>query len=58
MSTILISPKFDKTKWYRIDYEKLTQLEQSTVQNEQTTGEIDSPSAQNEQSLGQTICST
>ncbi|WP_199426942.1 DnaD domain-containing protein [Thermaerobacillus caldiproteolyticus] len=55
--------KIDKTKWYRIDYEKLAQLqdEQSTVQydistaqNEQTTDEIDSPSAQNEQSM----CST
>ncbi|NUK31018.1 DnaD domain protein [Parageobacillus sp. VR-IP] len=50
--------KIDKTKWYRIDYEKLTQLEQrtaqydaSTVQNEQSTDEIDSPSVQNEQSI-------
>ncbi|NNU96300.1 DnaD domain-containing protein [Anoxybacillus sp. EFIL] len=50
--------KIDKTKWYRIDYEKLTQFEQTTVQNdtstaqnEQTTDEIDSPSAQNEQSI-------
>jgi DnaD/phage-associated family protein len=55
--------KIDKTKWYRINYEKLTQLQDeqstaqsdtSTAQNEQTTDEIDSPSAQNEQS----ICST
>lgn len=57
--------KIDKTKWYRINYEKLAQLEQSigqdeqstaqndqtTVQNEQSTDEIDSPSAQNEQSI-------
>jgi DnaD/phage-associated family protein len=52
--------KIDKTKWYRINYEKLTQLqdeqstaqnEQTTVQNEQSTDEIDSPSAQNEQSI-------
>lgn len=50
--------KIDKTKWYRIDYEKLTQLEQttdhsdtSTAQNEQSTDEIDSPSVQNEQSI-------
>lgn len=51
--------KIDKTKWYRINYEKLTQLQDeqstaqsdtSTVQNEQSTDEIDSPSAQNEQS--------
>ncbi|MBY6276804.1 DnaD domain-containing protein [Symbiobacterium thermophilum] len=52
--------KIDKTKWYRINYEKLTQLQDeqstaqsdtSTVQNEQSTDEIDSPSAQNEQSI-------
>jgi DnaD/phage-associated family protein len=55
--------KIDKTKWYRINYEKLAQLQDeqstaqsdtSTAQNEQTTDEIDSPPAQNEQS----ICST
>ncbi|NNU91844.1 DnaD domain protein [Geobacillus sp. NFOSA3] len=52
--------KIDKTKWYRINYEKLAQLQDeqstaqpdtSTVQNEQTTDEIDSPSVQNEQSI-------
>ncbi len=56
--------KIDKTKWYRIDYDKLTEIENpvyevnttvqndtSTAQNEQTTDEIDSPSAQNEQSI-------
>jgi DnaD/phage-associated family protein len=55
--------KIDKTKWYRIDYDKLAELahpdqnapsvqdEQTTVQNEQSTDEIDSPSAQNEQSI-------
>ncbi|MGG3998824.1 DnaD domain-containing protein [Anoxybacillus kestanbolensis] len=56
--------KIDKTKWYRIDYDKLTELENpvyevsatvqndtSTAQNEQTTDEIDSPSGQNEQSI-------
>jgi DnaD/phage-associated family protein len=57
--------KIDKTKWYRINYEKLAQLEQpicqdeqstaqneqTTVQNEQSTDEIDSPSVQNEQSI-------
>ncbi|GCD83698.1 hypothetical protein PTHTG4_27620 [Parageobacillus thermoglucosidasius] len=66
--------KIDKTKWYRIDYEKLAELtqetpsdqdeqttvqddvstvqnDQTTVQNEQSTDEIDSPSAQNEQSI-------
>jgi DnaD/phage-associated family protein len=56
--------KIDKTKWYRIDYDKMNALSEpetstaqsdnSTVQNEQTTDEIDSPSGQNEQS----ICST
>jgi DnaD/phage-associated family protein len=56
--------KIDKTKWYRIDYEKMNALSEpkaetvqsdnSTAQNEQTTDEIDSPSAQNEQSM----CST
>jgi DnaD/phage-associated family protein len=56
--------KIDKTKWYRIDYDKMNALSEpetsnvqsdtSTVQNEQTTDEIGSPSAQNEQS----ICST
>jgi DnaD/phage-associated family protein len=56
--------KIDKTKWYRIDYEKMNALskpkeapvqsDNSTVQNEQTTDEIDSSSTQNEQS----ICST
>ncbi|OQP00880.1 replication protein [Geobacillus sp. 44C] len=52
--------KIDKTKWYRINYEKLAQLQDeqstaqpdtSTVQNEQSTDEIDSPSVQNEQSI-------
>jgi DnaD/phage-associated family protein len=56
--------KIDKTKWYRINYEKLAQLEQlvdeanssgqdeqTTVQIEQSTDEIDSPSVQNEQSI-------
>lgn len=53
--------KIDKTKWYRIDYEKMNALSEpeketdqsdtSTAQNEQTTDEIDSPSAQNEQSI-------
>ncbi|WMT19174.1 DnaD domain-containing protein [Parageobacillus toebii] len=52
--------KIDKTKWYRINYEKLARLQDeqstaqpdtSTVQNEQTTDEIDSPSVQNEQSI-------
>jgi DnaD/phage-associated family protein len=52
--------KIDKTKWYRINYEKLAQLQDeqstaqsdtSTAQNEQTTDEIDSPPAQNEQSI-------
>lgn len=57
--------KIDKTKWYRIDYDKLAELttpsnqseqttdqnDVSTVQNEQTTDEIDSPSGQNEQSI-------
>jgi DnaD/phage-associated family protein len=56
--------KIDKTKWYRIDYDKMNALSEpdketaqsdtSTVQNEHSTDEIDSPSAQNEQS----ICST
>jgi DnaD/phage-associated family protein len=56
--------KIDKTKWYRINYAKLNALSEpeistaqsdiSTAQNEQTTDEIDSPSAQNEQSM----CST
>jgi DnaD/phage-associated family protein len=55
--------KIDKTKWYRINYEKFAQLQDeqsivqsdtSTAQNEQTTDEIDSPSVQNEQSM----CST
>jgi DnaD/phage-associated family protein len=52
--------KIDKTKWYRINYEKLEQLQDeqstaqsdtSTVQNEQSTDEIDSPSVQSEQSI-------
>ncbi|NNV07520.1 DnaD domain protein [Geobacillus sp. MMMUD3] len=57
--------KIDKTKWYRIDYDKLAELttpsnqseqttaqnDASTAQNEQTTDEIVSPSAQNEQSI-------
>ncbi|OQM47511.1 replication protein [Anoxybacillus sp. UARK-01] len=52
--------KIDKTKWYRINYEKLQQLQEeqsttqvdtSTVQNEQSTDENDSPSTQNEQSI-------
>jgi DnaD/phage-associated family protein len=52
--------KIDKTKWYRINYEKLSRLQDeqsnaqsdtSTVQNEQSTDEIDIPSVQNEQSI-------
>jgi DnaD/phage-associated family protein len=56
--------KIDKTKWYRIDYEKMNALSKpkeapaqsdtSIVQNEQTNDEIDSPCVQNEQSM----CST
>ncbi|OKO91449.1 Helicase loader DnaB [Geobacillus proteiniphilus] len=66
---IIVSANFnrsriDKTKWYRIDYDKLAEFtssnqdeqttdqnDVSTVQNEQTTDEIDSPSGQNEQSI-------
>jgi DnaD/phage-associated family protein len=53
--------RVDKTKWYRIDYDKLNALSEpeketaqsdtSTAQNEQSTDEIDSPSVQNEQSI-------
>ncbi|OQP06821.1 replication protein [Geobacillus sp. 46C-IIa] len=58
--------KIDKTKWYRIDYDKLAEFTQetpsnqdeqttvqddvSTVQNEQTTDEIVNPSVQDDQS--------
>ncbi|AWO73905.1 replication protein [Geobacillus thermoleovorans] len=66
---IIVSANFnrsriDKTKWYRIDYDKLAEFtssnqdeqttdqnDVSTVQNEQMTDEIDSPSGQNEQSI-------
>jgi DnaD/phage-associated family protein len=48
--------KIDKTKWYRINYEKLAQLEQSvdeanpSDQDEQTTVQSDASTVQNEQS--------
>jgi DnaD/phage-associated family protein len=48
--------KIDKTKWYRINYEKLAQLEQSvdeansSDQDEQTTVQSDTSTVQNEQS--------
>ncbi|KJE28124.1 DnaD domain protein [Geobacillus kaustophilus] len=58
--------KIDKTKWYRIDYDKLAEFTQeassnqydqttaqndvSTVQNEQSSDEIVTPSVQDEQS--------
>jgi DnaD/phage-associated family protein len=65
--------KIDKTKWYRINYEKLAQLEQlvdeanSSGQDEQTTVQSDTSTVQIEQSTdeidspsvqnGQSICS-
>jgi DnaD/phage-associated family protein len=48
--------KIDKTKWYRINYEKLAQLEQSvdeanqSGQDEQSTVQSDTSTVQNEQS--------
>jgi DNA-binding PadR family transcriptional regulator len=64
--------KIDKTKWYRIDYEKLEELEQQQYalikQNDKSTVQFDSSTGQNEQTtdeidspsvqIGQTICST
>jgi DnaD/phage-associated family protein len=66
--------KIDKTKWYRINYEKLAQLEQlvdeanSSGQDEQTTVQSDTSTVQIEQSTDeidspsvqneQSICST
>ncbi|WP_339171142.1 DnaD domain protein [Anoxybacillus sp. FSL W8-1294] len=45
--------KIDKTKWYRIDYDKLAQLEnpvyEVSVQAEQTTVQNDTSTAQNKQ---------
>jgi DnaD/phage-associated family protein len=49
--------KIDKTKWYRINYEKLAQLERpvyevdSSGQDEQTTVQSDTSTVQNEQSI-------
>jgi DnaD/phage-associated family protein len=49
--------KIDKTKWYRINYEKLVQLEQSvdeansSGQDEQTTVQSNTSTVQNEQSI-------
>jgi DnaD/phage-associated family protein len=46
--------KIDKTKWYRIDYEKLEELEQQQYtlikQNDESTVQFDSSTVQNEQS--------
>ncbi|KYD24588.1 DnaD domain-containing protein [Parageobacillus toebii] len=52
--------KIDKTKWYRIDYEKLAELTQETPsdQDEQTTVQDDVSTAQNDQTTVQNEQST
>ncbi|MFC0297139.1 DnaD domain-containing protein [Geobacillus jurassicus] len=47
--------KIDKTKWYRIDYDKLAQFTQPSNQDEQTTVQDDTSTAQNEQTTDEIV---
>src|SRR5690606_10949183 len=44
--------KFDKTKWYTIDYEKLERLSSPSGQNDLSSGQNDLSSVQNDLSSG------
>jgi len=47
--------KIDKTKWYRIDYDKLAEFTQPSNQDEQTTVQDDTSTAQNEQTTDEIV---